>query len=433
MIAIDTVDLHSIGPTERNSLTTRSVILDPAVRRAAAEIVEAVRLGGDGAVADANRRYGGGQATAELMIAPRLLKEALGALPTDVLAGLESSAEAIHTCHLAQLPTDSRLEPTSGVTVDRRWSPLKRAGAYVPGGGAAYPSTLLMAAVPARIAGVGELAVATPARPDGKVPDVVLAAAALMEIDEVYVAGGAQAIAALAHGTETLDSVDKIVGPGNPWVTAAKLEVFGTCGIDLPAGPSEALILADTTADPRLVAADLLCQAEHGVDSPVVLVTTDADVAAEVRTQIDLLLLTLGRPDTMTTALTNQGLIVIAENISDALDFAEAYGPEHLSLHLADADAAADQVTSAGSVFVGAWAPESVGDYATGANHVLPTGGLAAAYGPLSVEDFGSWRQVQYVTRDGLARLRPTITALADAEGFPGHALAADIRFRDAV
>jgi histidinol dehydrogenase len=289
-----------------------------------------------------------------------------------------------------------------------------------------------MGVVPAQVAGVAEIVVTTPADPDGEIAGALLAAAALLGVHEVYAVGGAQAVAALAYGTETIGRVEKIVGPGNAWVTAAKLAVYGDCAVDLPAGPSESLVLADDNADARVVAADLLCQAEHGPDSPVLLVTTSPELGAEVELEIDRLLPRLARSPILEKSLGDHGMLVLAPTHDDAIDFANAYAPEHLSIHTTDAAGDAARLTAAGSVFVGHWSPESAGDYATGANHVLPTGGLAAAYGPLSVEDFGSWRQVQELTRDGLATLRPTIVALAEAEGLTAHRLAADIRFEEA-
>jgi histidinol dehydrogenase len=286
-----------------------------------------------------------------------------------------------------------------------------------------------MGAVPARIAGVTEIVVATPAAPDGTVADVVLAAAALSGVTELHLMGGAHAVAALAYGSETMLPVDKIVGPGNAWVTAAKLAVYGDVAIDLPAGPSEALVLADGDAAPLLVAADLICQAEHGPDSPVVLVTTDPASVPAVLAEVDGLLETLERRDVIAKALTDHGVVVSAPDLEAAVAFANDYAPEHLTIHTSEPGTVADAITAAGSVFVGRWAPESAGDYATGANHVLPTGGMAAAHGPLSVEDFGSWMQVQTLTREGLAALLPTISSLAEAEGLTAHRLAAEVRF----
>jgi histidinol dehydrogenase len=250
-------------------------------------------------------------------------------------------------------------------------------------------------------------------------------------IDEVYVMGGAQAIAALAYGTETIAPVDKIVGPGNDWVTAAKLAVFGVCGIDLPAGPSEALVLTDGSADSRIVAVDLLCQAEHGAESPVVLLTTAPDQVPAILAAAEAMLEGLDRAEIIRAALEDHGLIAIAPDLETAIDFSNDFAPEHLSVHTEEAPSVAKRLTSAGSVFVGQWAPESAGDYATGANHVLPTGGLARSYGPLSVEDFGSWRQVQVLTREGLSTLRPIIEELAGVEGLSAHRLAVAVRFEE--
>jgi histidinol dehydrogenase len=365
-------------------------------------------------------------------VSPEEQSQCLANLPVTVRQALERSIDAVTAFHQVQVPTDVSVETVPGVLVERRWSPLRRVAAYVPGGLASYPSTLLMTVVPARIAGVDEVVASSPAGPDGAMSPVLLAAASLLEVDELYAMGGAQAVAALAYGTETIDRVDKIVGPGNPWVTAAKLQVLGACAIDLPAGPSEVCVLADHTADPRLVAIDLLCQAEHGPDSPAVLVTTDPELADRVETEIERLLDRLDRRDILGRALADHGLAVIADNHAEAVAFAQEYAGEHVTILTSDPRTDSKAITSAGSVYVGPWSPESAGDYATGANHVLPTGGLAAAYGPLSVEDFGSWRQVQTLTREGLARLRPTIATLADAEGLTAHRLAADLRFEGA-
>ena len=425
---IRTVDLADLSEAERKELLQRSAVPDPDIRRAAAEIVATVRNGGDAALSAANQSYGGGAADT-LRIEPERLVEALNTLHPTARVALKKAARNIRTAHAPQRPQDQTLETVPGVRIDRRWTPLRRIGVYVPGGRAAYPSSLLMGVIPAMVAGVGEIVVTSPADDDGLVSQTMLAAAALLGVQEVYVTGGAQAVAALAYGTETIRPVEKIVGPGHAWVTAAKLAVYGDVGVDLPAGPSEALVIADATADPRIIAADMMCQAEHGAESPVCLVTPDASLAASVVAEIDELITRLDRSDTISAALTDHGLIAIAGTLDEAIEFANEYAPEHLTVHTANAEEDSLRTTAAGSVFVGHWAPESAGDYATGANHVLPTGGLAAAYGPLSVEDCGSWRQVQTLTEEGLATLRPTIAALADAEGLTAHKLAAELRF----
>ena len=423
-----TVVLADLSPDERDAIVRRSAVPDAATRAAAADIVEAVRVGGDATVREFDMRFGGIPADTPLSVDPADLAGAAGAVAPEVLAALDAATANIRLVHAAQRPADVTVEPAPGVSVVRRWTPLRRVGLYVPGGLAAYPSSLLMAAIPAQVAGVGSIAVVSPPGPDGRLDATVMAAAHRLGIDEVYATGGAQAIGALAHGTETIEPVDKIVGPGGAWVTAAKLAVYGLVGVDLPAGPSEAAILVDTTADPEVAAADLLCQAEHGPDSAVVLIATDPGVAEAVVSAAARQLHDLKRADIIAAALAEHGLVVVAADRRDALAFADAWAPEHLTVHTADPEADAGLVPSAGSVFLGHWTPESAGDYATGANHILPTGGLAASYGPLATEDFGSWRQLQRLTREGLEGLAPTIRSLAQAEGLTAHAACVDVR-----
>ncbi len=424
---IRSVRLSELDTETRTSLVNRSAVPDASIRSDAGRIVESIRNGGDDALRSAAAEFGGGSRRIER----DEIAAAWKACPDDLRVALEQAASAIRTVHQAQIPTDQSLEPQTGVRIRRRWSPLRRVGGYVPGGLAAYPSSLLMIAIPAAVAGVPGVAIATPAGPDGEVPMALLAAAHLSGVDEVYAMGGAQAIGALAYGTETIERVDKIVGPGNAWVTAAKLAVFGECDIDLPAGPSESLLLVDDAADLRVVAADMACQAEHGPDSPVVLVTDSERIADALGDVLASLLTGLHRRDILELSLGNHGLIVLIDDWDEGVDFANAYAPEHLSILTRDAGALADRITGAGSVFVGHWSPESAGDYATGANHVLPTGGLARSSGPLATTDFGSWRQEQELSRAGLQALLPTITSLAGTEGLDAHRLAATIRFED--
>jgi len=428
MLDIERIDLATIKPRRRRDLTTRSAVPDPGVLVTATQITGAVRNRGDAAVIEYNERFGGGARSGELSVSDSEIAAAYAGASPNLIVALESAIATITAVHEQQRPTDLSIEPLDGVTVARRWSPLDRVGVYVPGGGAAYPSSLLMGAVPAQVAGVTEIAVACPAAANGSVDSGVLAACHILGITEVYALGGAQAIGALAYGTESIPRVDKIVGPGGTWVTAAKLAVFGAVGIDLPAGPSEAIVLVDETSDPQIAAADLVCQAEHGPDSIIALVapdhaTADAVVAAATA-QTD----NLQRADIIEKALESHGFIVIAPNIADAVDFTNEWGPEHVSVLTQHASGVADALTRVGSVFVGEWTPESAGDYATGANHVLPTGGLAASYGPLSTEDFGSWRQIQELTREGLERLAPTINTLAAHEGLTAHSACVSIR-----
>lgn len=426
MRSIRLVDLDQAA---YRSLVRRSAVPESSVRAAAAEIVERVRLGGDAALLAANGEYGGGPTTGPVRVPSDAIGTAFGAVGPSIREALKAAVENIRSVHERQRPTDDRFEVERGVVVERLWSPVHRVGVYVPGGRAAYPSSVLMGVVPAQVAGVQEIAVVSPGDAEGTVHPLVLAACALLGVDEVYATGGSQAIGALAHGTETVDPVDVIVGPGGPWVTAAKLAVYGVCGVDLPAGPSEALIVIDADSDAAFAAADLLCQAEHGPDSPVVLVSVDAAMLDAVLTETAAQLIHLERAELIRESLEDHGLAVLAPDLDAALAFAEAWAPEHLTIQTANASRDARRVRSAGSVFVGRWTPESAGDYATGANHVLPTGGLARSYGPLAVEDFGSWRQVQELTREGLGSVASTIRGLATAEGLTAHARCVDVRF----
>ncbi len=437
MTLIRRVCLADLSDRERTDLLGRSP-LARSVRDDARAIVEAVRIGGDRALGEANERFGGGLPRrsgqpAPLRLEQRELVRAKERLPAPFRAALDTMVDHVQAFHQVQVPAREQwVAVAPGIDVGRLWRPIRRVAAYVPGGAAAYPSSLVMAAVPARLAGVPELVVASPADRAGRVSAVLAGTAGVLGVDEFLVMGGAQAVAALAFGTETIRPVDKIVGPGNAWVTAAKLEVVDRVGIDLPAGPSEVMILADDTADPRHVAADLLSQAEHGPDSAAVLVTTSRDLAQAVEGEVGRQLPTLPRQEHLRASLASAGLIVEAADRADAVAFVNAYAPEHLSLVAEDEPGLLAAIDHAGSIFLGAYAPESAGDYATGSNHILPTGGLARAYGALGVEAFGTWVQVQRVSRDGLAGLRETVGVLARAEGLEAHRRAVEIRFEAA-
>ncbi len=431
-IGIRTIELDRIGPAERSALLTRSAVPDSDIRARAGLIVDSVRDGGDTAVVSFNQEHGGGAASGRLRVPGTAIAEAFARATPELRKALTDAIAAVRATHERQIPADQVFEPMPGVSMARRWTALQRVGVYVPGGGAAYPSSLVMGVVPALVAGVREIAVVCPASPSGSVDGAVLAAAHMLGVTEVYATGGAQAIGALAYGTETIERVQKIVGPGGAWVTAAKLAVYGVVGVDLPAGPSEAAVIVDGTTDPAVAAADLLCQAEHGPDSVVVLVTADPLIARQVLDAASRQLDHLERGQIIREALEAHGLVVIARTGASALRFANEWAPEHVSILTADPRRDAEEVTAAGSVFIGRWTPESAGDYATGANHILPTGGLAAAYGPLATEDFGSWRQVQELTREGLERLAPTIRTLAAHEGLTAHAACVDARLTTA-
>jgi histidinol dehydrogenase len=430
------VRLAEVTEAERRALTARPSTATPSVRAKARAIVDAVRSGGDTALRDANARYGGGlvepaEAPA-LRVPPDELRAARDRLPTELRRGLEQMARNIEAFHAAQVPPPEQwVETEPGVHVGRVWRGLDRVAAYVPGGTAAYPSSLLMSAIPARLAGVGRYVVASPSGPGGELSPALLGAAGLVEVEEFWVMGGAQAVGALAYGTESIARVDKIVGPGNAWVTAAKLEVLDACAIDMPAGPTEVVVVADETADPVHVAADLLSQAEHGPDSPSLLVTSSEALADAVEAEIARQLPTLLRRDTLAASVSAAGTVVLTADIDEALAFADDYAPEHLSVVVANEDGVLERLSHAGSVFIGAFAPESAGDYAAGSNHVLPTAGAGRAYSPLGVESFGRWMQVNRVTREGLARILPAVAAVAEAEGLTAHRRAVEVRFEE--
>jgi histidinol dehydrogenase len=416
-----------------NALVRRGAVPDPRVRDAARTTLADVRARGDAAVREANVAVGGGRPDGRLILDPGDLRDARDNLEPHVRRALDQAIDHVRRFAETQRPSSSHTTISPGIDIERRWTPLARVGAYVPGGSASYPSSLVMTVVPARVAGVGQVIVASPADREGRTNAVLLGAAGLLEVDTFIVAGGAQAIGALAYGLPDagLDPVDRIVGPGNAWVTAAKIEVCGEVGIDLPAGPSEGMVLAAPPANPQRVAADLITQAEHGPDSPAILVTTDAVFADAVEAAVVTRLQRGSRQAILGAALRDHGLIVLAPNLEAAIEFTNAYGPEHLSVDIEPLEPAVARLRNAGSLFVGPWAPESAGDYATGANHVLPTGGLARASGALAVETYGKFIQIQRIDRNGLASIRETIATLAETEGLLAHRDAVEIRFED--
>ncbi len=418
---------------DHDALVRRGAVPDPAVRDSARATLADVRARGDTAVRAANARVGGGRPDGRLVLDPDDLRVAVDHLEPRIRRALDQAIDHVRRFAETQRPSSVTTTIAPGIEIERRWTPLAGVGAYVPGGSAPYPSSLVMTVVPARVAGVERVVVASPADRDGRTNPVLLAAAGLLDIDCFVVAGGAQAIGALAYGLPEagLAPVDRIVGPGNAWVTAAKIEVSGEVGIDLPAGPSEGMVLAAPPADAHRVAADLITQAEHGPDSPAILVTTDPAFADAVEAAVTRQLGAAARRDVLTIALRDHGGIVLAPTLDLAIEFVNAYAPEHLSVDVEPLEPTVARLRNAGSLFVGPWAPESAGDYATGANHVLPTGGLARASSGLSVEAYGKFVQVQRIDRDGLASIRATIAALAETEGLLAHRDAVEIRFED--
>ncbi len=400
----------------------------PDVDDAVAAILADVRARGDAAVLDYTRRFDGLDLTAETMrVPPETLENAVLECDADAVSALQLAADRINDFHARQIPESLDYTDKDGLRLGYRWTPISAAGLYVPGGTAAYPSSVLMNAVPARVAGVKRLVMVVPA-PGGYLNPLVLAAADIAGITEVYRIGGAQAVGALAYGTETIAPVDKIVGPGNAYVAAAKRRVFGTVGIDMIAGPSEVLIVADAHNDPSWIAADLLAQAEHDTAAQSILITDDAAFADACCAAVDGHLKTLKRADIAAESWAVNGCVIVVESLDQAPALVDRVAPEHLELALDDADAFALKVRHAGAIFLGRHAPEALGDYIAGPNHVLPTGRSARFSSGLGVLDFLKRTTFVGGSPEGLAAVGPAAIALADAEGLEAHARSMTIR-----
>lgn len=425
------VDLGECSPTERKRLLARSEVRISSVIPRVRRIVEDVRRRGDVALLDFTRRFDGvSMRRDQIRVSEAEIERACSSLPKRTLRALRSLANAIRRFHRMQLPKGWFVEIDEGVRVGQIVRPLESVGVYVPGGEASYPSTLLMATLPARIAGVDRIVVCTPPRKDGTVSPAVLAAARMAGVDSVFRVGGAQAIAAMAYGTESIPKVEKIVGPGNIYVTAAKRLLSSVVEVDFEAGPSEVLIVADESADPVHVAADMIAQAEHDTEASCVLVTVSRKLAAAVNRAVEDLLPQLPRAPVAARSLSKNGLIVLARNMDEAIEFANEYAPEHLQLVVRNPRKYLPLVKNAGAVLLGHFSPVAIGDLAAGPNHILPTGGRARVCSGLSVLDFVKMPAVVEVNRRGLARLSPTVEALAEAEGLEGHFLSVRLRLR---
>ncbi len=398
------------------------------VERATRAIVDDVAARGDAALLEATRKFDRLDIdAASLRVTPAEVDAAVKACDTTTLDALKFARDRIELFHQRQLPKDERFTDGLGVELGSRWTAIESVGLYVPGGTAAYPSSVLMNAVPAKVAGVPRLVMVVPA-PDGKLSPLVLAAAKLAGIDEIYRIGGAQAIAALAHGTETIAPVAKIVGPGNAYVAAAKRLVFGMVGIDMIAGPSEVLILADKTGNPGWIAADLLAQAEHDASAQSILITDDPDLAREVEKAVDAQLKSLPRVRIAEASWRDFGVIIVVGGLDEAVPLVDAIAPEHLEIESENAEQLALLIRNAGAIFLGPHTPEAIGDYVGGSNHVLPTARSARFSSGLGVPDFMKRTSILKCGPDQLRALAPTAIALGEAEGLEAHARSVAIR-----
>ncbi len=391
-------------------------------------IIAEVRARGDGALAEFTARFDGHEVSPEnLRVSQAEIAAAEEECEPEALAALNAAATRIEAFHARQVPVDERYTDDAGVELGSRWTPIAAVGIYVPGGKAAYPSSVLMNALPARVAGVGRTVMCVPA-PKGDLNPLVLAAAKASGVHEIYRVGGAQAVAALAYGTETIAPVDKIVGPGNAYVAAAKRQVFGRVGIDSIAGPSEVLVLADDENDPAWIAADLLAQAEHDEAAQAILMTDDEAFADAVLAAVEAHLATLPRADIAAASWARHGAVVILQKLNQAVALIDRVAPEHLELAVAEPEAYAAQVHNAGAIFLGRHTPEAVGDYVAGPNHVLPTAGAARYASGLSVLDFVKRTSLVRCDADSLSAIGPDGATLAAAEGLDAHALSINTR-----
>ncbi len=393
----------------------------PQVESAVAEIIAHVQADGDRAVAKCTKKFDGAVPEQVEVSCDEMEKSAGGCTP-EFRHALRRAAGNIRRFHECQKQQNWFKADKNGVVMGQRIRPLARVGIYVPGGTAAYPSSVLMNAIPAKIAGVGEIIMATPPKKGGKPNPGIMAAALEAGVDRVFQVGGAQAIAALAFGTEMIPSVDKIVGPGNIYVATAKKQLYGTVGIDMIAGPSEILIIADKTANPKFLAADLMSQAEHDALASAVLLTTSQRIAEETVEELNLQITSLSRRSIIEKSLSQYGAVAVCRNMEEAVGFANELAPEHVEICAANPMEYVEKIDNAGSVFLGNYSPEPLGDYFAGPNHVLPTGGTARFSSPLSVDSFVKKSSFLYYTKEALAGARDDITTLANAEGLTAHA-----------
>ena len=402
----------------------------PDVDQVVADIIADVRARGDAALLEYTERFD------RLTLAPETLRLSSAEIAAEIQkvapedrAALELAAERIRAYHAEQMPQDAWWKDASGAELGWRWTPVSAAGLYVPGGLATYPSSVLMNAIPAKVAGVERLAITVPT-PDGAINPLVILAAELAGVDEIYRIGGAQAIAALAYGTSSVASVDKITGPGNAFVAAAKRRVFGKVGIDMIAGPSEILVIADKDNNPDWIALDLLSQAEHDESAQSILITDDADFASAVSASVDKFLQTLERRDIAGASWRDYGAIILVSDMDQAVALSDRIAPEHLEICVDDAMGVSEKIHHAGAIFIGAWTPEAIGDYVGGPNHVLPTARSARFSSGLSVMDFVKRTTLSRMTPDALAHIGPVAERLASSEGLEAHGLSVTARLK---
>lgn len=425
------IKLKDLSKKDYRRIIERSFGTNESIKPDVSDILGNVKKNGDSVILEKYQERYGNDKYKSVQVTKDEIKYAYSKVDKQYLKSVRQMVKNITLVHKDQLKKikDSAVKPEEGITVWREWRAIEKVGLYIPGGKSIYPSSVLMSGIPAKIAGCNEIIMCSPPREDGFIPSPTLVAADIIGVGKIFKIGGAEAIGAMAYGTQSVPKVYKIFGAGNSYVTCAKMLVFGEVAIDMPAGPSEVLIMADETANPAHIAADLLADSEHGSDSACVLLTTSKIIAEKTIKEIEKQIDRLSTKKNIRESLNKYGLIALVETLTEAIDYANKYAPEHLEIMTKNAESLVDKITNAGSIFLGNWTSKSAGDYATGANHVLPTGGMAKMYPPLGVDAYGKWMQVQKCTRNGLSRIKDTIRIIADIEGLPAHKNATLIRF----
>lgn len=425
------IKLNDLSQKDYQRIVMRSTGTNPDVFPVVRKIMEDVKKNGDKVLIENFKKRFGKENYTSLQVSNYELKQAYKEVSEEFIMGIKQMIKNITAVHQAQLPNkkDTVIYPEKGVTVWREWRPIEKVGLYIPGGKAIYPSSVLMSAIPGLIAGCKKIVMCSPARGTGQIPAPTLVAADMIGLTKIYKVGGAQAIAVMVYGTESIPKVYKIFGAGNSYVTVAKMLALETISIDMPAGPSEVFVIADETANPTYIAADLLADGEHGEDSACVLITTSEKVAKQTIKEIEKQLLKLSTETRARESIRRYGLFAVVDSLDEAIEFTNEYAPEHLEIMTKSPELLVKKITNAGSVFLGNWTSKATGDYATGANHVLPTGGTAKMYPPLGVDAFGKWMQVQKCTKEGLRKIKDAIEAVAEAEQLPAHKNSVSIRF----
>lgn len=413
-------------------IVNRSARTNKSIMSTIKKSMEKVQEQGDKVILDKYQQRYGKEKYQSIEVTKDEIKKAYSEVNKETIKALRQMIKNITLVQKAQLTkkTDTVVLSENGIKVWREWRPIEKVGLYIPGGKAIYPSSVLMTAIPAQISGCKEIVMCSPPRGDGQIPSATLVAADMIGLKNIFKMGGIEAIAAMTYGTETVPNVYKIFGAGNSYVTAAKMMAREIISIDMPAGPSEVFIIADETANPKFIAADLLADGEHGEDSACVLLTTSEKIAIETKQELETQIVSLATRKYAEESLKRYGLLAIVSNIEEAINFTNEYAPEHLEIMTKNNRLIAGKINNAGSIFLGDWTSKSSGDYATGANHVLPTGGMAKMYPPLGVDAFGKWMQIQKCTKAGLKKIKETVEVIAGVEQLPAHRNSVSIRFK---